>query len=331
VKTKWSTSNSPQQFLLAIALVLVALAAICGLLWPITDLMAAHDVGTITGPLRAAHLQAAREAVRTQLLTLGAGVFAAGALIFTARNLTLSRRTLDLTEQGPVTDRYTKAIEQLGSDKLDVRIGAIYALERIALDSPRDHPTAMEVLAAFIRQNSPEPLAQGSGRTSPEHIARPDVQAAATVIGRREASNDRPYAAIDLTGAKLSYTKLTRANLSRADLTCADLTGADLTAADLTDADLTGADLTGADLPGADLTGADLPAANLTRADLTAADFTDADLTDADFTDAYFHDAYLTDLFGLPATAPEGWVRDVSSGQLRRDNDEAAGELSPDG
>jgi hypothetical protein len=26
-----------------------------------------------------------------------------------------------------VTDRYTKAIEQLGSDKLDVRIGGIYA------------------------------------------------------------------------------------------------------------------------------------------------------------------------------------------------------------
>ena len=55
-----------------------------------------------------------------------------------------------------MTDRYTKAIEQLGSDKLDVRIGGIYALERIARDSPRDHPTAMEVLAAFIRVHSHE-------------------------------------------------------------------------------------------------------------------------------------------------------------------------------
>jgi hypothetical protein len=33
-----------------------------------------------------------------------------------------------------VTDRYTKAIEQLGSDRLDVRIGGIYALERVARD-----------------------------------------------------------------------------------------------------------------------------------------------------------------------------------------------------
>src|ERR1035441_3413443 len=95
--------------------------------------------------------------VRTQLLTLGAGVFAAGALVYTTRNFTLSRRTYQLTEQGQVTDRYTRAIEQLGSDKLDVRIGGIYALERIARDSARDHPTVMEVLAAFIREHSREP------------------------------------------------------------------------------------------------------------------------------------------------------------------------------
>ena len=55
-----------------------------------------------------------------------------------------------------MTDRYTKAIEQLGSDKLDVRIGGIYALERIARDSARDHPTVMEVLTAFIREHSRE-------------------------------------------------------------------------------------------------------------------------------------------------------------------------------
>ena len=86
-------------------------------------------------------------------MTLGAGLFAAGALVFTARNFTLSRRTFELTEQGQVTDRYTKAIEQLGSDKLAVRIGGIYALERIARDSARDHPAVMEVLTAFIREH----------------------------------------------------------------------------------------------------------------------------------------------------------------------------------
>jgi hypothetical protein len=80
-------------------------------------------------------------------------VFAAGALIFTGRNFGLARRTFRLTEQGQVTDRYTRAVEQLGSEKLDVRIGGIYALERVARDSAIDHPTVMEVLTAFIRGN----------------------------------------------------------------------------------------------------------------------------------------------------------------------------------
>ena len=39
-----------------------------------------------------------------------------------------------------MTDRYTKAIKQLGSKKLDVRIGGIYALERVARDSAQRPP-----------------------------------------------------------------------------------------------------------------------------------------------------------------------------------------------
>ena len=106
---------------------------------------------------RGALLQPARDAARGQLLALGAGLFAAGALIFTARNFALSRRTFELAEQGQVTDRYTRAIEQLGSDKLGVRVGGIYALERIARHCVRDHPAVMEVLAVFIREHSREP------------------------------------------------------------------------------------------------------------------------------------------------------------------------------
>ena len=93
-------------------------------------------------------------------MAFGAGLFGAGAVIYTARNFSLAR-------QGQVTDRYTKAIEQLGSDKgLDAQIGGIYALERIARDSHVDHPNNIEVLAAFIRDHSSEqwPLAEPGAR-----------------------------------------------------------------------------------------------------------------------------------------------------------------------
>ena len=90
-------------------------------------------------------------------------------------------RPVALTERGQVTDRYTKAIEQLGSEKLDVCIGGIYALERVARDSTRDHPTLMEVLTAFIRVHSHEPWpAPGSGGREP----RPSRRASRRHCGR---------------------------------------------------------------------------------------------------------------------------------------------------
>jgi Pentapeptide repeats (8 copies) len=264
----------------AITAAVLAVVVAWVLFVPAADWLATHDVGHVTGALR----QTARDAARGRLLTLGAGLFAAGALLFTARNFTLSR-------EWQVTDRYTKAIEQLGSDKLDVRIGGIYALERIARDSARDHPTVMEVLAAFIREHSreqwpaPEPATDARPPRIPDpgdpprRTTRPDVQAAVTVIGRRISRNDRET--IDLTGADLTGAVLTKANLGGADLTGAVLTGAVLTDANLTGAVLTGAHLTDTYLYRANLTRTGLYGADLTRARLGAAVLTDANLARA--------------------------------------------------
>jgi len=178
VMSGWSSWSILRRLGVIGTLTILALAVIVALFWPVADMIAAHDVGRVTGPLRALRLQTARDAARGRLLTLGAGVFAAGALVYTARNFSLSR-------EGQVTDRYTKAIEQLGSDKLDVRIGGIYALERIARDSERDHQTVIEVLAAFVREHSHEPWPQSErGLGLPDHATRPDVQVAINVIGR---------------------------------------------------------------------------------------------------------------------------------------------------
>jgi hypothetical protein len=284
----------------------IAFAVLYLLLWYGPDVLARHDIGSATGSHRAAALQVARDAARGRLLTLGAGVFAAAALVYTARNFRLSR-------QGQVTDRYTKAIEQLGSDKLDVRIGAVYALERIARDSVVDHPTVMEVLAAFIREHSREPwLAATSepGTDAPIPRTRPDVQAATTVIGRRDTRRDRQQ--IDLAGANLTHANLAHANLAWAILAWEDLTGAILAWADLT-----GAVLARADLSGANLSGANLTWANLADADLTGAKFTDP-LIDIDQNETNLNGANLTGAKasqGVPL--PDGWVRDPDSGRLR--------------
>ena len=231
----------------------------------------------------------------------------------------LSRRTFELTEQGQVTDRYAKAIEQLGSEKLDVRIGGIYALERVARDSARDYPAVMEVLTAFIREHSreqwplPDPDGQEQGRST-----RPDIRAAVTVVRRRDQKRD--IQPIDLTGAFLVGADLTGTTLSRANLSDVNLGQADLTHADLTQADLRGANLTRADLTGTTLSRANLSDVNLGQADLTHADLTHADLTHADLTQADLRGANLTraDLTGttLPSIGLEFFGKPVGPNLL---------------
>jgi hypothetical protein len=312
---RWARST--RWVLVVLAAVVVAAAVGWALFVPIADSLATHDVGRVTGALRTLRLETARDAARGRLLTFGAGLFAVAALVFTARNFSLSR-------EGQVTDRYTRAIEQLGSDKLDVRIGGIYAMERVARDSARDHPTVNEVLAAFIREHSHErwpPPAAGDDAL-PSRGTRPDVQAGVTVIGRRNSRNDRrgyihlmdaDLHGADLHGADLIGTNLIGANLIGAILVYADLTRAYLSHANLTGAHLSHANLTGADLDRANLTGAHLDRANLSNADLTRADLTGADLTGADLTRADLTGA----IWSADRTPPQGWEREPSAGILK--------------
>ncbi|MSO69056.1 MAG: hypothetical protein EXQ98_02055 [Alphaproteobacteria bacterium] len=58
---------------------------------------------------------------------------------------------------GHITDRYSKAVEQLGHrDSLHVRLGGIYALGHLGRDNPRYRDTVIDVLCAFIRTQKPE-------------------------------------------------------------------------------------------------------------------------------------------------------------------------------
>ncbi|MEU4411502.1 pentapeptide repeat-containing protein [Streptosporangium sp. NPDC023963] len=252
-------------------------------------------------------LAAALDAIRGRALTIATGLIALVAVYYTARNAATARRAFELSEQGhrlseqgQVTDRYTKAIEQLGSDKLDIRLGGIYALERIA----RDHPTVMEVLAAFVREHSQDVETDEAGDAQPRDPSlRTDLQAAVTVIGRRAVDQDAPGARINFAGAHLNHADFTNANFTDANfnsahLNHADLTNAKLTRASLNSAQLVNANLAEARLTCADFTDARLRRANLASAELDTADFTRAililaNLTGANLMDANFGHAVL--------------------------------------
>ena len=247
--------------------------------------------------------------VRGRLIQLGAGLLAAGALVYTALNFQLSR-------EGHVTDRYTKAIEQLGSERVNVRLGAIYALERIMIDSARDHPTIVEVLAAYAREQSASKDPSNLTVTVP---GATDVIAAVTVLGRRP-SKRKERGTLNLRSTIAPGADLTGADLAEAVLTRAELTGADLSLADVTYADLAGADLTGADLTAADLVGANLTGAILINADLINTDLSHTNLTGAKLASAKLIGADLigADLIGADLTGANLTLADVTLAGLSR-------------
>lgn len=201
---------------------------------------------------------------------------ATGAALFAG--LWLTARNLHVAQEGQIADRFTKAIEQLGSGRdggpnLEVRVGAIFALERIAKDSGRDYWPIMEVLTTYVRETAPwPPSATTAASQFPQVRPRADVQAALTVIGRRRARyrQGEEYAldlhGADLRGAALHYLHFEAARLYGSNLSNAHLVGSDLQGAWLYEADLAGADLTGADLRSV----VDLTAEQLLRARMDA-------------------------------------------------------------
>ena len=184
----------------------------------------------------------------------------------------------EISEQSHITERFSKAVELLGHKDVAVRLGAIYALERIARDSRRDHWAIMETLMAYTRKERENVL---------------DVQAILVVISRRYRFNDPESVVIDLSKSNLHSVSAQRLELPGAVMIGADLQGADLQGADLQGADLQGANLQGANLQGANLQGANLEGAKLQEANLEGAELQEANLQGADLKGANLEGAKL--------------------------------------
>jgi hypothetical protein len=227
------------------------------------------------------------------------------------RQLDEAHEQLNILREGQITERYTKAVDQLGSDKPDVRVGAIYALERIAISSGRERRTIVEVLTAYVQGHAPWPpkeSEQPSVQMAPKDLHRlvtwsPDVQAAMTVIARRNVEGDHDEL-LNLVGVDLRMAELADAHLNGAILRDSSLQRIILARADLRRADLARSNLEGADLRDADLSRARLRRANLRSVDFGGAQLKSADLEHSDLQLAILHGANLE---GATATADTKW------------------------
>ena len=262
-------------FLLLGSIACISIAGLSLLLWKIPTIRSQSVQGLSVREqyeLENATRTSLAQAFGTLAQAIGGTVLLVG-VYFTWRNLIA-------TEEKQITERFTRAVEQLGNQQSSaIRIGAIYSLERIAGDSVKDHWVVMEILAAFVRENA----ALSKHENSIEGISE-EIQAALIVIKRRDVNKDPQNASLDL-----SRTYLKRANL-RGEI----VKGLAFWKYSSKFSDLSNINFTKSNLSEADLSGAKILGSNFTNANLSSADFSNS-LTE----NSIFLSANLTNTKGL--------------------------------
>ncbi len=207
---------------------------------------------------------------------------------------------LKVAQEGQITERFTRAVDQLGAiDKfgnsaIEIRLGGICALERIANESNKDCLPILRILTAYIRVNSYANKELKHGEIGE------DIQAILTIIGKQKYSFNSEEFTPNLCDTRLCGAYLKGAHLEGAHLEGVHLEGAHLEEVYLDGAHLKGAYLKGAHLDGAHLKkahlkGAYLKGAYLKGAHLEGACLIQTHLEGANIEGAYLEEAHLNE------------------------------------
>lgn len=192
----------------------------------------------------------------------------------------IAHQQMKLQKEGLMTDRFAKAVEQIAAERtikrpqrkgngglryertqsgfkklltdeltephLEIRLGGIQSLERIAQDSisydnGRDYRTSISILTSYVKQNSPAKNLDPTEPPFQRATLRADIQAVIDVLRRR---NDEQIAfeahhkieidlsLCDLSGLDMSRIRLPGARLYRSRLEATFLDKADLRGAE---------------------------------------------------------------------------------------------------
>jgi hypothetical protein len=182
------------------------------------------------------------------------GLFAIVAIVLAIIRVQQNTRDLAIKESGERTGRYLRSAELLGSVRqgeggsfapnIESRLGAIYSLGRLAINSAEDYRAVVKVLVSYVRIHAaPEPLLPGSvsGDDTEGGKIRVDVQTAVEILAKPSTHRgvDRPR--LDLHNTSLKELELEDADLCGANLSDAKLHHAYLSASNLRGAVLRGA------------------------------------------------------------------------------------------
>lgn len=262
--------------------------------------------------------------------------------VYTSRQIRIAHEQKNIAQEGEATNRFIKAIEHLNSEHTSARLGAVFALERIAKESEREHWNIVRILTAFLREYSSHAYDHPAYVRLHEHRRLHETMSANELIKRviinflveRDVSQDEEGRAIvlpdvDLSFQNVSMLKAPKSRLDRALLLESRLSGVDLRQATLNQANLSGAMGDGADLSevtavGASFVGVRFRDVNLHGANLRNANFRDAVLIGcnfdgADLTGAVFSGANVTGATFAQALLVNTVFRDRTRQEIERE------------
>ena len=242
----------------------------------------------------------------------------------------VANRQANTAQQGLLNERYQKGAEMLGSEVLSVRLGGIYALQRLSEEWPDQyHIQIMRLFCAFVRlPTRDQSLESGQAVIEPGTPLgiRQDVEAVMQMIGSRAKSRITLERIadfkLDLRGADLPTAQFLDADLSNAMFHNSNLSGANFSNTDLTDSFLIYSDLSGTQFYNV----------NFTRTGLWSANLSGAMLQDADLSRRNLHNVNLSGTNLLRANLSGAIFQDAkaSSALLERANLSGASFLSAD-
>ena len=317
--------------------------------WWVAGMVAVLVVGVFLSWRFWDELRGDQDSLSTTIRNLGLVIGGAIAILLAVWRSIVAERQADTAQQSLLNERYERRAEMLGSDVLSVRLGGIYALQRLAQEHPKEyHVQVLGLLCAFVRHPKEDEgyqrmLAEKNADPKTFSFLREDVQAVMDWIGSRDEARiaiekDAKFE-LDLKGADLVHGQFIGANLSRAMLQGANLSNANIALVNLSDAyvnfavlkdaKLTDVDLTGAKVWNVDLSdsrmfqvlmaGASLDYANLSGATLQDVNLSGARIQYSDLSNANIG-ADLTGSFFLGAKLSQARIRgsDMSCAHILR-------------
>ena len=265
-------------------------------------------------------LRGDQESLSTTIRNLGLVIGGAIAVLLAVWRSRVAERQADTAQQSLLNERYERGAGMLGSDVLSVRLGGIYALERLAAEHPEQyHVQVLGLLCAFVRHPKEDEgyqrkLAEKNADPKTSSFLREDVQAVMDWIGSRgeaqiaiekDAKFELDLKGADLvhgqfinanlSGAMLQGSNLSHANISATDLSGAYVNHAILKGAELTDVDLTGARFWGIDLSQSRMFRVTMPRAQLDYVNLSGANLQEVNLSGAHISGAHIQYSDLSD------------------------------------